>query len=286
MIRIGEPRPIEPPPDADRESVSYRSPAGDHTIVFSDEDEYAMGASFWNARLLGADDKTTKLPYALSVAPLQPWSPDGTRFAYLGTEKLRQPGRVLLGDIAAGFRWTTNPTWARGVFWSSSRPVLLVIGPGWLRLLDQQGRMTRSHDWRSGEDDPVYGGWLASGERFFVVAAETGHKAKLRAYDSSGTLLGEEPLDPADLLPFDTKAFASLERSSYSLRLGPGTRSIGALLDRWSDARYDPATGDLRLAVYRPTGPLGPEPSAAFSRPDGGLTAPAAIQWIAMRVSE
>ncbi|HYV22048.1 MAG TPA: hypothetical protein VEN31_05295 [Candidatus Bathyarchaeia archaeon] len=285
MIRIGEPRPIEPPPEVDRESVSYRSPVGDHTIVFSGEDEYAMGASFWNAHLVGADDETTKLPYALSVAPLQPWSPDGTRFAYLGTEKLRQPGRVLLGDIAAGFRWTTAPTGARGIFWSSSQPVLLTIGPGWLRLLDQQGRMTRSHDWRNGEDDPVYGGWLASGERFFVIAAETGHKAKLRAYDASGTLLGEEPLDPADLLPFDTKAFASLERGRYSLRLGPGTRSIAALLDRWSDARYDPATGDLRLAVYRPTGPVGPELAPAFQQLSE-LTAPAAMQWIAVRVSE
>ncbi len=177
-----------------------------------------MGASFWNAHLVGADDETTKLPYALSVAPLQPWSPDGTRFAYLGTEKLRQPGRVLLGDIAAGFRWTTAPTGARGIFWSSSQPVLLTIGPGWLRLLDQQGRMTRSHDWRNGEDDPVYGG-------------------------------------------------------------------CAALLDRWSDARYDPATGDLRLAVYRPTGPVGPELAPAFQQLSE-LTAPAAMQWIAVRVSE
>ena len=286
VIRIGEPGAIDPPPEDNWENVSYPSPSDDHTLAFTDWGEYAMGASFWKAQLIGADEKRTKLPYALSVAPLQPWSPDGTRFAYLATETLPANGRVLLGHVTRGFRWLTAPTWAHGIFWSSSHASLLVIGPGWLRLVDAEGRIDTSEDWPSSAGDAVYGGWLASGEHFFVIRRQEGQKARFRAYDASGAPVRDEPLDPADLLPFDAKAFASLERGSYSLRLGPGTRATAALLDRWSDARYDPATGELRLAVYRPTGPVGPEPSTAFDRSRGELTAPAAIRWVAVRVSE
>jgi hypothetical protein len=286
MIGIGLPREVAPPPEDNWERVAYRSPAGDHTLLFRDWDEYAMGASFWNAELIGADGKTTKLPYALSVAPLQPWSPSGTRFAYLGTERLRANGRVLLGDVGRGFHWLVVPTWAYGIFWSWSRPLLLVIGSGWLRLVDEHGRIIASEDWSSSTADAVYGGWLASGERFFVISRHAGEKVRIRTYDAAGAKVSDEPLDPIDLVPFDAKEFRSLDRGTYSLRIGLSRRSIAALLDRWSDARYDPATGDLRLAVYRPTGPIEPEPSPAFSRSTGTLTAPAALRWIAVSLSE
>jgi hypothetical protein len=286
VIGIGEPRPIDPPLEDSWERVSYRTPAGDHTLVFTDQGEYAMGASFWDAHLIAADGKTTKLPDALSVAPLQPWSPDGTRFAYLATEKLRGNGRVLLGYVGRGFQWLTVPTWARGIFWSQSRAVLLVVGAGWLRLVDEEGRITASEDWSSGPVDTVYGGWLASGERFFVISPRAGERVKLRAYDASGAPVGAVTLDPSDLVPYDAKAFESLGRDRYSLRLGPGTRATASHLDSWSGVRYDPARGELRLAVYRPTGPVGPEPSAAYRQSNDGLTAPATLRWIAVRVSE
>ena len=286
VVRIGEPHHIEPPPADEWARRSYPSPNGGFTLAFSEGSEYAMGASCWKAKLVGPKGKGTKLPYALAVAPLAPWSPDGGAFAYPATKKLREDGRLLLGHVGKGIRWPIVPTWPEGIFWSPKRAALPVIGKGWFSLLDREGRITASREWSVHARDPVYANWFASGERFFVIGRSPGRKVTFREYDANGGALGEEPLDPADLVPFDAQAFASLDREVFSLRTAPGTRSIAGLLDRWCDARYDAASGDLRLAVYRPTGPVEPEPSAAFGMPAGTLTAPASVQWIAVRITE
>ena len=225
MVRIGEPRRIDPQPENGWARRSYPSPNGDFTLSFGEGSEYAMGASCWKANLFGPKGKRTKLPYALAVAPLAPWSPDGGAFAYLATEKLREDGRLLLGHVGKGIRWPIVPTWPEGIFWSPTRAVLLAIGEGWLRLLDREGRVTASREWSVHARDRVFGGWFASGGRFFVIGRSEGQKATLRAYEANGAPAGEEPLDPADLVPFDAPAFASLDREVYSLRTAPGTRS-------------------------------------------------------------
>lgn len=250
-----------------------------------------MGAYAWRAQLIRAGRPTSELPRAMRLSPLAPWSFDGARFAYHALDPDERSIGVLLGDTDAGYRWLTGiPISPNGVLWSPRQGLLLVVGQHWFRVFDSHGRLMSSVDWPEAPHGITHGFWLASGQRFAVLGPiGFSPRRTIRLFGSDGDLLAERPLDPVDLVPFNAGEYAHLDRDGFSVILGRSTRAVGWILDEWSDARYEPQTEELRLLVYRPSGPAERDRDAVSHWAADAAkpwVASAEPRWIAIRLSE
>ena len=288
---VGDPRAAASAPSEPHDERTFPRPVGEGSLIFSRPREYRMGAYSWSVRLDRPGRPRVELPRSLSLAPLAPWSADGARFAYYATEPNDDRAGVLLGDVDAGYRWLSGvPRSPHTILWSPRRALLLVSGRSWVRVFDDRGRALSSVEWPEAPHGVTHAFWLPSGERF-VVIGPVGHSPRrtIRLFGSGGDLLAEKPLDPADLVPFNAAEYAHLNRDAFSVVLGGSTRAVGWILDEWSDARYDPETGELRLLVYRPSGPVERDthaPSERIAQATRPWIARAEPRWIAISLAE
>jgi hypothetical protein len=113
-------------------------------------------------------------------------------------------------------------------------------------------------NWTVASDELFYTYWMRQGIVFLVARKSPGAKTRITFYASvSGEPIGAWDLDPADLLPYDAAAYASISRKQYSLIIGNARCGAGVLLDKWDNVRFVPETNALLLATYRPTSPPG-----------------------------
>lgn len=89
---------------------------------------------------------------------------------------------------------------------------------------------------------------------FFLLAPQSGHaKTMLTFYrGQDGALRETFDLDPIDIVPYDREKYVVPPRDRFCLVNSPTMGSVGALLDTWSDVRFDQSTSTLLLAVLRP----------------------------------
>ncbi|MBI2930061.1 MAG: hypothetical protein HYY16_00290 [Planctomycetes bacterium] len=125
-------------------------------------------------------------------------------------------------------------------------------------------------------------GFTPSGAHVFVLARPSRGKSRIVFHvRDTGKSVRTVPFDPVDVLPYAHREYAKLHRQRSSLVLGrtEGNCGAGLLLDIWSDSRYDPATGRLRLLTYRPTSPI------FRDRDEGGLACcQAEPRWVEARI--
>lgn len=278
LPRVAGVRGSEPPAARSWTLREYPSPDGSRTLRFTDAAEYAMGSTFWSVALAGAG-RAKRLPRAVELRFLEPWSPDGRRFAYveLGKAAAHEHPVLVMGVEGAARRHAPPREHASAVLWSPARPLLLVVGSREAVLLDAAGERTCTVAWPSIHFEEPFAGWLPSGGSWFSMhprAPDEPHA--IRFYSSEGREIGRDELDPDESVPYDASAYRAIPRERWALAIGPGTMGAGMLLDRWSDARYEPRSGRLELCVYRPTGPVQEHEDV------GGrmLAAPARARWI------
>ncbi len=283
MRRLGVARAIGPPPPEPWEQISHRSPDGEWTLRFHDVDEFAMGATFWEVELEHRGGRRRRLPRAMGVMGIEPFSADSRYVAYqavtFGGSSWPPPRRLYLAEVT-GRRIRTPrlraPLWS--VQWSPRTLELLVLSEGTVYVLDEAGRR-RARARTPAERGPIIG-WLPSGDEFFIVGRRDDASPTTISFHSAadGAVVERCPLDPSDLVPYDSAPYESVRRDAFSLEAGAGATGVGSLLDEWSDARYDAATGTLQLAVLRPVGP----PRAKRGRRGTDATVSVEERWIAL----
>jgi hypothetical protein len=165
-----------------------------------------------------------------------------------------------------------------GLQWAPKGDKLAVTLDGRVTVLDAQGRgfdVPIRHP--RAESTKVF--WWSDGKSFFVAnRASSDTKTKLSFFDAThGTLLDSVDFDPSDLVPYDIDAYRKVSRAGCSLRIGPGTRAVGYLLDTWSRIEFDRETHLLRALVYRPVGPC--------EETDGEYTCPVEERAVEVAVS-
>ncbi|OLC55074.1 MAG: hypothetical protein AUH85_10195 [Chloroflexi bacterium 13_1_40CM_4_68_4] len=237
----------------------------------------------WRAELI-ARGKTRELSPALSIRPLAPWSPDGRHYAYQAFDRATRSGRLLLTDVASGDA-ANGPSGQLidSVLWSPTQPVLVIALPRGAALIGADGTDLAEASWPGPDGEFAHVGWLPSGRVWFAVSrAGVDAQSEIHFHDLAGDVVDRAKLDPLDLVPYDAAAYRRISRETWSLRIGAGTWSVGSLLDRWGQARYDAGTGRLMLSVLRPRGV--PSKADAFGRAELGVRAEQ--RWITLELSD
>lgn len=251
---VGEVRAPPDPSDDDWEGPrEYPSPGGAWTLRFHDPSEFAMGAYSWEVTLLQGTAEVARLPDATST-DVQPWSSDSTTYAYPGRAGKRSSA-LMLRTVEGREPRVPRLEFLITVQWSQSRDRLLAVGAEDVTLLTGDGKVVATVSGSGVEGEWPITGWLPSGDYFFVVG-RTAREApsELRFFSVDGAPVGGSELDPAGLAPYDAAPYDRLRRDFWSLDIG-SSAAVGSFLDCWAASRYDPSTGELNVAVYRPTSP-------------------------------
>jgi hypothetical protein len=232
----------------------FISPNGRWSLEFFDPVEFAMGAYYWHVTLR-SETSERDLGTAADPWQSQPWAHDSRTVAF----SARNDGVAVFGVDGTE---QGVPVFAGGylvsVQWAPRADLLLAVTARHGMLWRRDGSVPGVASWKAVDDEWPIAGWLPSGDFFFAVtrASERGPTEIIFFSASAGKKVRRLNLDPAEILPYDVQTYARIGRDSYSLEVGGATWAVGSLLDRWSDSRYDPATGELVLSTYRPTGPL------------------------------
>jgi hypothetical protein len=253
-LALGEARVAEAPPARPWE-MAFASPDRKWVLHFYDPFEFAMGAYRWRV-VLRSETRESQLGEASDPWKSQPWSADSRTVAFSASTY----GMIVVRDVDGGER--RIPVFASAylvaVQWAPHSDVLLAPALRHGMLWRRDGSVPGVACWEAVDDEWPITGWLPSGDFFFAVtrASKRAPTQILIFSADHGKEVRRLGLDPAELLPYDVHTYARVGRDSYSLEVSRGTWAVGSLLDRWSDSRYDPATGELLLSTYRPTGEL------------------------------
>jgi hypothetical protein len=262
MVQIQVSRVVPSPAPLEwRGEHTFERGDGIWTLVFFDPDEFHMGAYAWKAKLLRNDDdvsaahqilKSLGMAFQLpmryapwcrsdSVLVLSQW--DSTIHLY-DVESRRSLNRKL-GHYPLQIQW------------APVGKLLAITCDQHVQILNTGAEDVASISIRHPEHEYPVVFWWRDGERILVVGRESqSAKTRLSVFDSiSGGLLGTTDFDPLELLPYDQSAYTRISRDGYSLNTGPGTRTVGYLLDIWSQLEFDIDQCLLRGTVYRPEGP-------------------------------
>lgn len=126
-------------------------------------------------------------------------------------------------------------------------------------LVDQAGEQQALVQWKIADGETPHTDWLKTGKCFFLLARRTvGSKTAIRFFSGvDGALKETLDLDPSDLVPYNSEDYIELRRDRLSLvSADVGYRSVGSLLDTWSDVNFDQASNTIFLSVFRPVSSL------------------------------
>ena len=262
MIQLTIRNHFEPPSEHERAVVhKFSSPVGPWAAWFHDPFEWHMGAEGWQLSLL-ANGKTvtgkhrhigalwTEKGFYLPPQ-YQPWCSTRPIIALHAWDNV-----VHLYDVAERHCNERSVTVPRSILWAPKGDKLAITLEGRVTVLDAAG-----HGFDVPIPHPRYElpdtFWWPDGQRFFVVSRTSDDaKTRLSFFDATrGASLASADFDPVDLVPYDQDSYRRVLRDRFSLHHASGIRTVGALLDTWSEVEFDPGTQLLRAVVYRPAGP-------------------------------
>lgn len=255
-------------PEASWEKRVFPSSVKGRSVIYSDPNEFHMGAYSWKFVLSEEGKDVTKSHLEINEmekregfllpANFQPWSSDGIslviptwkghHFLYNISEK--RFTRSKIDGLVDALSW--SPT--QQCFFSVLRrhaPVLsqvcfLSTVEGWsvqlnVRLLHDES----AHFW-----------WIKDGKTFIALYRNSKHSSPvIELFDSqSGESAGKVSVDPNRLAPFETEKYKNISRNHFSLELSSSAWCVGYFLDTWHKCHFDAETNRLSLAIYRPSG--------------------------------
>lgn len=147
-------------------------------------------------------------------------------------------------------------------------------------LVDRSGAQHGLVQWRIAAHDTPHTGWLQSGRCFFLLARQAARPKTAISFFSGvdGALQETHDLDPSDIVPYNANDYLQLSRDGLSLvSADAGFRSVGSLLDTWSDVSFDQTSGTLFLGVFRPV-------SLPYRAADGELVCKVKQSWVAVEI--
>lgn len=80
-----------------------------------------------------------RVPDALSISPLAPWSADSRRYAYEAFDRGKRSGRLHLADIEGPKVSAALSGYVAGLFWSPAEPLFLLLGASAANVVDERG---------------------------------------------------------------------------------------------------------------------------------------------------
>jgi hypothetical protein len=183
---------------------------------------------------------------------MRPWAADDRTLALMTWTVANS---VCLYDVEERkiHQAPTGGALPHSVQWAPNADRLLLPFSTGGQLHDATGKRRAVAEWNVDPEPLLYTDWTRWG-LFFVIARQSpGSTTRLAFHDGmTGQLVEAIDLDPIDLVPYNSGAYARIPRSGCTLALRSGVRAAGFLLDTWHDARFDAETGTLRLATYRP----------------------------------
>lgn len=261
MVEIQVSRVIpDPKPPEWRDERTFERGDGVWTLVLHDPDEFHMGAYGWQAKLLRNHSDVSAAHQILKSSgnafylPMSyaPWCRSNPvvvlsqwdSVIHLYDVDNRKSIRRELGHFPLQIQW------------APVGDLLAITYDGLLQILDTSAEDVASIGVRHPKYEYPGVFWWRDGKQILVVGRESqAAETRLSVFDAtSGRLLGTTDFDPSDLLPYDQTAYTRIGRDGYSLNTGPGTRSVGYLLDTWSRVEFDIDQCLLRGMVYRPEG--------------------------------
>ena len=243
-------------------------PSHDGTTIawLTDEFEYRMGGYDYALRVGPAGRRVTALEPLISGVQrpdaYQPWTHDDR---WLLVE--RRDAAPFLCDPETGSTTRlpseTSLPWPLRVAVCSPRlPVAFLAGwsdgeeAGIFLALGASARSrTRPALVRTSlPTDLLSAWWLPNGAQLLALRQD-GPVPSLECYDwMEATPVASLNLAPSLLVPYDEERYRALPRDRDSLSADRHGWTVGAYLDRWRDATFDPESSSLQLTVARPTG--------------------------------
>lgn len=240
-----------------QEALTFVSPDGGLTAVFSEPYEFRMGAYEWRLQILRAGREVTQefgtLPQRGLHCPhrYQPWSHDAqsifvatwraTHFYKLASDELlpRDFGPYILS--------------AQG---SRQFPRFLVTSASGFFLTDTVGSIVAQVDVQKPPFEQLELRWFDSLGLFFALTRSSRtSQVEMHWFDAmSGIKRQVTALDPFDIFPYDRKRYHAIQPDHFSLVLGPSQGCVGYFLDIWSSVDVDEKESTVRLRTYRPIG--------------------------------
>jgi hypothetical protein len=265
MVHIAVNRVIPDPEPAEwQELQTFEFGDGNWKLRFSDPFEWHMGADGWKAKLFHSNKdvsmehpilkKSWKAGHGFNLPrKYSPWCRSKPLLALHPWDSA-----IHLYDVSN--RKTVNRAltdFPLEIQWAPLGDLLAITCDGHIKIVNRIGEEIACIPVSHPKLEYPETFWWRDGKRILIICRESeSAKSCLRILDSAnGRLLSATDFDPADLIPYDRAAYASINRDRYSLHIGPRTRAVGNLLDRWSRLEFDNIRCVLRGTVYRPDGP-------------------------------
>jgi len=190
--------------------------------------------------------------------PYVPWSSDGKAIAVSSwgdTDVWGQYPILLYWPDARRGAESTLAVFPLSIQWSPERKHLLVTSPRRVLILDSSASVINSIDCGVTDTPWPHAHWTSDGEHALVIAkSSASQKTQIAFYVPSQS----EPercfdLDPADLVPYDSRSYETVPRESYSLVLRRSW-GVGRLMDDWSSVKFNSVKNTVLLQTFRPVG--------------------------------
>jgi hypothetical protein len=242
-----------------------------------------MGATGWKASLLCAGRNVSrrhKTVLGLAAkngfqAPVefQPWAFDSDVVA-LVTWETENPIYLYGVESRRALRVQSGNGFPSSVQFAPDIDRILISFASSCRVDDGRGVNHFHSYWSMVDADAPFLAWLPRARFLWVGREVTDDSIVIRVHSAlDGSLLETQRLDPEDAAPYDRAPYERISRSNFTLRFSARTWSVGSLLDRWHQIRFDRATGQLLLSVLRPVS----EPYEAWP----GLVCDVEERWVA-----
>jgi hypothetical protein len=270
MFRISEIRNEKPLgiPETSWEKRVFPSSLAGRSIIYSDPDEFHMGATSWKFALSEEGNDITKSHPKLGEAEkdggfllpasFQPWSPDGSLLAiptwkahhFLYNVSQKRIAKSPIEGLVDSLSW--SPT--RHCFFAVLRRHIPVLSQVCF-LSDVDGRSVQLNI-QLLHDESAHFWWVKDGQAFIALYRDSKHSSPvIELFDSqSAESIAKTLVDPVKLVPYEEAKYQNVSRIHFSLELSPSTWCAGYFLDTWHKCHFDAEMNRLSLSIYRPSG--------------------------------
>jgi hypothetical protein len=244
-----------------QERIENPSPDGNWNLVFHNPREFHMGAEGWQVRLLHhGKDVTSQHREFFSIAEpkgfrwerdFRPWSFDSKTLAMLTWEN--KPVHLYQVETMVQKTLDYEGVIMNSVQWAPDVDRLLLTFMTEGVLTDETGVEQSLVQWNIEEENTPNTFWMKRGRCFAFLGRQSG-KSQLSFYAGvDGSLKETQDLDPIDIVPYNSEAYAEIPRGHFSLRvIDPPIGAVGSLLDNWNNAVFDQTSSTLFLSIFRP----------------------------------